>query len=489
MKKVARIFFTISFSVFLFNENIYCQVDTLWTNQSYIGYLDEYRSVQQTYDGGYIVTGYEYWVVPYYVDIDCILVKFNAQGIIEWKRKFHDSNFYAEGYSVHQTIDNGYIISGYKNNYSIGRSKDLQLIKTNELGTILWDKAIGGASFEYGYQVQETIEGDFIVIGETQSFGSLGKNIFLVKTNSSGDTLWTRAFGGAGDDIGRSIELANDRGYVLAGHSNSYGAGSNNVLLIKTNSNGDSLWAKVYGDPGTDCKAYSINTTSDGGYVIAGQIYSSSTGNSNVLLIKTDEFGDTLWTKSIGTQLNEYVYSVQQTVDGGYIIAGTNGDVLLIKTNELGEVLWTKSWGGQWDEAGFSVQQTIDKNYVIAGHRDIANMVSDGWLLKTTPDITGIEEGNPSLPKEFLLQQNYPNPFNPSTKISWQAPEGGWQTLKVYDVLGNEVAILVDEYRNAGSYEVEFKSSVGSRQLANGVYFYHLQTGEFVETKKMILLK
>jgi len=89
----------------------------------------------------------------------------------------------------------------------------------------------------------------------------------------------------------------------------------------------------------------------------------------------------------------------------------------------------------------------------------------------------------------YSLNQNNPNPFNPSTKISWQTPVSGWQTLKVYDVLGNEVATLVDEYRTAGSYEVAFKSTVGSRQLANGVYFYRLQAGDFVETKKMILLK
>ena len=92
-------------------------------------------------------------------------------------------------------------------------------------------------------------------------------------------------------------------------------------------------------------------------------------------------------------------------------------------------------------------------------------------------------------PLTFSLEQNYPNPFNPSTKISWQSPVGSWQTLKVYDVLGNEVATLVDEYRPAGSYEVEFESAVGSLQLASGIYFYQLKAGDFVETKKMIMIK
>ena len=123
---------------------------------------------------------------------------------------------------------------------------------------------------------------------------------------------------------------------------------------------------------------------------------------------------------------------------------------------------------------------------------------NDGWILgdrgtilhTTNGGVTFIEEENNSTqPEQFLLQQNYPNPFNPSTKISWQSPVGSWQTLKVYDILGNEVATLVNEYRNAGNYEIDFQSSVGSHQLANGVYFYKLRVGDFVETKKMILLK
>ncbi len=92
-------------------------------------------------------------------------------------------------------------------------------------------------------------------------------------------------------------------------------------------------------------------------------------------------------------------------------------------------------------------------------------------------------------PTSFSLDQNYPNPFNPSTKISWQSPVAGWQTLKVYDVLGNEVATLVDEFREAGSYEVEFKSAVGSLQLASGIYYYQLKAGNFIQTKKMMLMK
>jgi hypothetical protein len=100
-----------------------------------------------------------------------------------------------------------------------------------------------------------------------------------------------------------------------------------------------------------------------------------------------------------------------------------------------------------------------------------------------------MDRGHKNGVSNYSLSQNYPNPFNPSTKINWQSPVGSWQTLKVYDILGNEVATLVNEYRDAGNYEVDFQSAVGSRQLANGVYFYQLRVGDFIETKKMILLK
>ncbi len=144
--------------------------------------------------------------------------------------------------------------------------------------------------------------------------------------------------------------------------------------------------------------------------------------------------------------------------------------------NEITDSLWFNSTTGMY--------KRIRKTLYINGKTTTETRLRVDLL-------GGIVSSNeiPKTPKTFILSQNYPNPFNPSTKISWQTPVSGWQTLKVYDVLGNEVATLVDEYRNAGSFEVEFKSIVGSRQLANGIYFYQLQAGNYLETKKMILLK
>ena len=137
----------------------------------------------------------------------------------------------------------------------------------------------------------------------------------------------------------------------------------------------------------------------------------------------------------------------------------------------------------------YIIGRGTDRLNSITKAREIVEFTHQFYQSNFDDNLVSVEETNVSLPTDFKLYQNYPNPFNPSTKISWQSPVGSWQTLKVYDVLGNEVARLIDEYRNAGSYEVEFKSTVGSRQLTSGIYFYKLKAGDFVETKKMILIK
>ncbi|BDQ03105.1 M14 family zinc carboxypeptidase [Ignavibacterium sp.] len=148
-----------------------------------------------------------------------------------------------------------------------------------------------------------------------------------------------------------------------------------------------------------------------------------------------------------------------------------------------------------WQKIGFvkgSGTTTEKNNYSFTDNKPLSGTIL--YRLKQI-DYDGTYKIFPSvmvdydIPDEFVLHQNYPNPFNPSTKISWQSPVGSWQTLKVYDVLGNEVATLVDEYREAGNYEVEFQTTIGDRQLASGIYFYKLQIGEFVQTRKMILTK
>ena len=256
------------------------------------------------------------------------------------------------------------------------------------------------------------------------------------------DTLWTKTFGGSDNDGGVSVQQTSDGGYIIAGYTNSFGAGSSDVWLIKTDSLGDTIWTKTFGGIDGDYGMW-VQQTTEGGYIIAGYTSSFGAGDNDAWLIKINSSGDSLWTKTFGGISNDYCNSVWQTSEGGYILSGG-----------------TTSFG-------------------------FGNGFDDVWLIKTTSDVSNIEPNTELIISDFSLQQNYPNPFNPSTKISWQSPVGSWQTLKIYDVLGNEVTTLVDEYKPAGTYEIEFNAS----SLPSGVYFYQLKAGSYVETKKMILLK
>ena len=194
--------------------------------------------------------------------------------------------------------------------------------------------------------------------------------------------------------------------------------------------------------------------------------------------------------------------------DNGYILKTTDGgvnweihlssnsikDIKFIDQNNgwvvgsTGTIFTTTNGGTDWNSQATGTYNYLNSLYFINQHKGWV-VGEGGTILHTSNGGISTVEVDINSPTKFSLEQNYPNPFNPSTKISWQSPVCSWQTLKVYDILGNEVTTLVNEYRNAGSYEVEFKSSVGSLQLASGVYYYQLKAGEYIETKKMILIK
>jgi len=294
-----------------------------------------------------------------------------------------------EGRSVCQTSDGGYISVGYTNSFGAGLD-DVYLIKIDSLGDTLWTKTYGDSSWDYGSSIRQTSDGGYIIVGYTSSFGTGPVDIYLIKTNSSGESLWTKTYGNTGYDLGYAIQEVSDGGFIFTGFSESL-VGDADVYLVRTNSLGDIIWTKTYGGTSSDI-GYSIQQTSDGGFIISGLTYSFSPGGSLVYLIKTDSLGDTLWTRTYDDTLGNIGYSVQQTSDKDYIITGTvydtfglnNWDIFLIKTDSLGNILWSRTYGGNnWDESG-SVQETSDGGYIIAGWTNSfgAGFV-DVYLIKT----------------------------------------------------------------------------------------------------------
>ncbi|MHC4083666.1 MAG: hypothetical protein ACYSWZ_03080 [Planctomycetota bacterium] len=290
---------------------------------------------------------------------------------IQWQKTFGGNN-YEFGYSVQQTDDSGYIIAGATYSYGVS-SGDVYLVKTEPNGNSEWEKTFGGSSYDTGYSVQQTADGGYIIVGSTESYGAGFSDVYLIKTEPNGNSRWQKTFGGSSDERCHSFQQISSGGYIIAGGTWSYGAGSYDVYLIKTDPNGDKKWQKSFG--GTDWDfGLSVQQTTDDGYIIAGYTFSYGAGDSDVYLIKTDPNGIKKWQKTFGGSESDRGSSVQQTTDGGYIIAGYTRsygagdyDVYLIKTDPNGDMDWQKTFGGSNWDVGLSVQQTSDGGYIIAG--------------------------------------------------------------------------------------------------------------------------
>lgn len=184
-----------------------------------------------------------------------------------------------------------------------------------------WDKTFGGSEEEQAVEVQITADGGFIIIGLTQSFGAGSGDVWLIKTDGSGNEEWSRTFGGAENDTGFSVRQTSDGGYIITGFTESYGAGWRDVWLIKTDANGNMEWEKTFGGANNDLSR-GVQQTTDGGYIIAGDTESYGAGSRDAWLIKTDASGNKQWERIMGGANLDAVRSIQQTDDGGYVVAG-----------------------------------------------------------------------------------------------------------------------------------------------------------------------
>ena len=292
----------------------------------------------------------------------------------------------------------------------------------------LWTKLFGGSDNETGYDVQLTSDGGYIIVGETTSYGAGYYDVWIIKTDLSGDTLWTRTYGGAHDDHGYSIQQTMDGGYIIIGTTSSFGAGGPDIWLLKIDEFGDTLWTKTFGGNNSEW-GHGVQQTSNDGFIIVGDTM-TALGYADVWLIKTDLAGNPLWTKNYGGSSNEVGYSVQQTTDGGYILTGFtssygagNSDVWIIKTDASGDTLWTKTLGRSSIDRSRSIKQISNGEYIITGNTDsFSTLGVDLWLIKLGSGTSGFHKNRDRIvSKNYSLTRNYPNPFNPTTVISWQS--------------------------------------------------------------------
>jgi hypothetical protein len=328
------------------------------------------KSLIQTSDGGYAIAG----VTKSFGagDWDVYVVKLDANGNLQWTKTIGGENE-DMGLSLIQTSDGGYAIAGHTESFGAG-NWDVYVVKLDANGNLQWTKTIGGENEDLGFSLIQTSDGGYAIAGATKSFGAGEDDVYVVKLDAKGNLQWTKTIGGKNNEWGYSLIQTSDGGYAIAGPTSSFGAGGADVYVVKLDANGNLQWTKTIGGPKDDWGT-SLIRTSDGGFAIAGTTISFGAGLSDAYLVKLDANGNLQWTKTIGGKDFEDGYSLIQTSDGGYTIAGTiesfgagEANVYVVKLNVNGNLQWTKTIGAKNKYSSrLSLIQTSDGGYAIAG--------------------------------------------------------------------------------------------------------------------------
>jgi hypothetical protein len=467
--------------------------DTLWTKRYGRSGPDRAYAIQPAIDSGYVIVGTTFTPDPI-CNYDIYLLKIDDQGDTAWTEVFGGA--YDDGaYAISQTSDGGYVITGYTNTGAVGNN-DVYIVKTDSDGDTLWTRAYGGSEDDRGYGIQETSDGGFVIVGHKNI--NYRENIYLIKTDMWGDTVWTREYGGQFEDYGRCVLQNLDGGYTILGYTDvAFGCQEYAIWLLKTDSIGDTLWTKIYSPFYYDERGYAMQRTTDGSYIITGCALVS--GHLwDLLVMKIDASGDTLWKRISGSQPYEYGYSVQETHEGGYIVTGIKRpspgdyDIYLERYDVSGNTIWTKVLGGTADDESQAIVQTADFGYLIVGYTEsFGASNADVYIVKLAPDPYGVADNREVDVCPIYLEIS-PNPFRNIADIRYQITDDSKDVeLRIYDITGREVKDLTGLVSAIGH-----RSSVGwsgvddaNRLLRSGIYFVRLKAGDYCITEKVLLLR
>jgi uncharacterized delta-60 repeat protein len=445
-------------------------------------------------NGNVYVTGTSRWNSSAY---KIVTLKYSQAGDLLWICAF-DSLSQSDGEPKDIWVDNNgnIYVTGWISQTNNGYY-DVVTIKMNEDGNILDWAYFGQVNnvSDYGRKIISDNSGNVITGGESFSNVSLGQEVVIIKYNGILDTNWVVHINGSDNSFNEFIiDIAlDDTGnvYSLCRLQNS--PGFTDFAVLKINPNGEVIWRVEYDEEGGQDIPEAMVMDNEGNIYVTGRVRRSGGGGYNdFAAIKYNNSGIEQWKSyydgpesfdddpiNISIDLNRNVYVCGEINPNG----GSHFKFTVVKFNSDGSFEWDYIYDENVSSRAVGVWVDNSGYVFAAGDGEGTNGNQDLMAVKLSKT-SGVEVNGNSV-NEFVLFQNYPNPFNPSTVIIYQLPVSSDVTIKVYDVLGNEVATLVDEYRPAGNFEVEFSSE----GLTSGIYFYKLQSGDFVETKKMIILR
>ena len=455
-------------------------------------------SIWQTTDDGYIVAGSSRSMDGDFEEnnglADIWVMKLDPNGNPEWQRNFSGSGWDAIE-SIKQTTGGGYIAAGWSdsNDGDVGGNngnKDAWLLKLDPYGNLEWEKNFGGSEDDSVRSIQQTEDGGYIAAGKSYSTngdvsGNNGSSDYwVIKVDPIGNLEWEKNFGGSALDFASTIQQTLDGGFIVTGRCDSTNGditennGSSDYWLVKLNSVGNLEWEKNFGGSSFEF-ASSILQTTDGGFIAAGWSGSDdgdvgeNNGDFDSWILKLDPFGNLEWEKNFGGSDGDFAVSIQQTTDGGYIIAnrsdsndgdigGNNGDYdsWILKLDSFGNLEWEKNFGGSGWDVIWSIQQTTDGGYICAGQADSNdgdveenNGDLDFWIFKITPPLVSNHE--------LIVDPNFniwPNPSNGNFTI--ETEDSFYPiSIEIFDAIGLSV------YSKR-----EIQSSLNINNIASGLY-------------------
>ena len=351
--------------------------------------FDGAQCIQQTRDGGYIVCG---WTDSFGSDgYDGYLLKLDGSGNLKWQKMYGGDQ--EDWFNcVRQTSDGGYIAVGWTYSYGQGLA-DVYVVKIDENGKLNWQKTYGGSGFDAGYCIEQTTDGGFIIVGESNSFVSGPVDVYVVKIDANGNLKWQKTYDSDGSDEAFCIRKASDDGYIIAGRSDPQNTGMYDAYILKIDENGALSWQKTYGGDDWD-EAKSICQTSDGGYVAVG-VTNSFGAEWDAYAFKIAPDGMLQWQHHFGGTGSDEAHDICQTMYGDYIVVGVTysfgrgGDVYLLKLDESGNQKFSRNYGGNTFDEANSIECTSDGRYIIAGRSDsFGTGCDDVYVLKIEEDGT-----------------------------------------------------------------------------------------------------
>jgi hypothetical protein len=381
------------------------QGNLLW-DKTYGGRDDDRaRSIIQTSDGGFALAGFN--ASQAYGAYDFWILRLDSYGNKIWEKTFGGSDI-DKAYSLVQTDDGGFAVTGFTRSYGAGWA-DLWLLRLDSQGNLLWEKTYGGNKNDEAYSLIQAIDGGFVVAGSTFSKGSDENGLWVIKFDEQGNMVWDKTFDESKENDICDLIQNNDGGYTIISDTRSKGAGEEDFWILKLDGEGNKLWDKTYGGKNID-EACALIQTTDGGYTIAGYTASKGSGGADVWIIKLDEEGNLsdikeeepiskeavteseslTWERTLGGSGDDIAYSIIQSFDGYYIIAGETyskgsdiADAWIIKLDSQGNIIWDKTYGGSGDDWVFSLTETADSGYAFAGGTESeVNGERDAWILK-----------------------------------------------------------------------------------------------------------